>query len=505
MSVERNRWLLLVAGLAAGLLLGFWLSARSQQAHTGSLLPLSPELAAAPLAAHLDSAQVPTTTVYLPSISRDFPPPPPVFGVHMFAVTDTGGLSQVVEAGVHWVRLHTFDWDQIEPLRTEPPTYHWEAVDEDSLRNAAASGLEVIAVVRFAPPWAQQYAGVFCGPIRPDRLDEFAQFLAAAVGRYSAPEFRVRYWELGNEPDVDPSLVGARPAFGCWGDVDDAYYGGGAYAGMLQAAYPAIKAADPRAIVLHGGLLLDCDPRVPGACSGPHGDKPLAFLEGVLRGGGGPFFDLLSFHTYSYFDGLQGVGYMTSYNWPGSVTGIPEKTSFLREVLSAQGFGDKPLINSEAALLCYEGSEDCRQTQAMYVPRAYAETLALALEGTVYYAIINETWWYSGLLLPDLTPKPAYEAYVVAASFLADAKYEGVATGYPPGIEGFAFVQRDSGARVDVLWSADGSVVQADLPPDALAYDHFGTLLASSGQISVNYSPVYVLTPGSGAVPRPHP
>ncbi len=52
--------------------------------------------------------------------------------------------------------------------------------------------------------------------------------------------------------------------FGCWGDPNDkTYYGGEYYAEMLKRAYPAVKAANPQAIVLNGGLLLDCDPRYP--------------------------------------------------------------------------------------------------------------------------------------------------------------------------------------------------------------------------------------------------
>ena len=34
-------------------------------------------------------------------------------------------------------------------------------------------------------------------------------------------EFDVHYWELGNEPDVDPILVNSSSGFGCWGDIDD--------------------------------------------------------------------------------------------------------------------------------------------------------------------------------------------------------------------------------------------------------------------------------------------
>ena len=39
---------------------------------------------------------------------------------------------------------------------------------------------------------------------------------------------------------------------------NDPYYGGGYYAEMLKIVYPQIKAADPEAQILIGGLLLFC-------------------------------------------------------------------------------------------------------------------------------------------------------------------------------------------------------------------------------------------------------
>jgi hypothetical protein len=79
------------------------------------------------------------------------------------------------------------------------------------------------------------------------------------VARYSVPPYNVKYWELWNEPDVDPALaglIGGDIPFGCWGDSTDPYYGGGYYAEMLKAVYPRIKAADPQAQVARGRIAL---------------------------------------------------------------------------------------------------------------------------------------------------------------------------------------------------------------------------------------------------------
>jgi hypothetical protein len=489
-------YLLSTAGLVGAFLAVVWFSVRADDT---PLTVRSPDdllwESESVLSVSSQHTQFMTVTVHLPLVMNGFPPPPPAFGVQMGAITDPQGLAQAVDAGVYWVRFNAFNWDQIEPVRTEPPTYHWDLVDQISLSSAAANDMEVIAVIRFTPDWAQKVSGSYCGPIKADALDEFAQFLQTLVSRYSVAPYSVRYWELGNEPDVDPMLVEEHSGFGCWGDENDEYYGGGYYAEMLRWAYPAIKAADPHAQVLIGGLLLDCDPRVPASCSGPHGDMPLKFLEGILRNGGGENVDVMSFHAYSFYDSDLGLGHMGNSGWPGSVTVVPEKTGFLREVLTEYGCEDKRLMNTESALLCSEPTDECLETQAMYVPRVYAEALALGLEGQTYYAMTNDGWHHTGLLRPDLTPKPVYHAYKTAAFFLSHARYQGEIAGYPASVEGYSFLLRYGNGFVDVIWSTDGTAQNVTLPVGASAYDRYGDLIAASGTIQVDHSPVYVVRP----------
>ncbi len=420
----------------------------------------------------------------LPSPTATPQPPPrqPIFGTQMNQVDAAHGLDLALQAGVHWLRLAAFPWDRIEPDRTDPPTYRWDVVDEASLRQAAEAGFQIIAIVQFTPDWAQKVPGTTCGPIREESLAAFGQFLQALVSRYGATPYNVRYWELGNEPDVDPGLVRPRSVFGCWGDQADEYYGGRYYAQMLKVAYPAIKSVDPQAQVLIGGLLLDRP-------SGGQDSSP-RFLEGVLEAGGGDYFDMVSFHAYSYYGGTPGL--MGNQKWPGSPTVMPAKVAFLREVLARYGYADKPLINTEAALLCRQASADCLEMQAAYLPRVYAEALALGLEGQVYYAWINENWNHVGLILPDLTPKPVYRAYQTAAFFLTAVRYQGRATGYPPEFEGYTFRRDDDSGFIDVLWSADGGAYGLPLPPGATAFDRYGVPIAGPDRVVVDFNPVYV-------------
>jgi hypothetical protein len=145
----------------------------------------------------------------------------------MKEVSFAGGLAQAVRAGAYWIRFGAFNWDEIQPLQTDPPQYNWAAVDELSLKNIAATGTQAIAIVRFAPPWAQKVPGAACGPIKEDALDDFAAFLSAAVKKYSKPPYNVLYWELGNEPDVHPSAIPPGAGWGCWGDKNATTMGAG--------------------------------------------------------------------------------------------------------------------------------------------------------------------------------------------------------------------------------------------------------------------------------------
>ena len=71
---------------------------------------------------------------------------------------------------------------------------------------------------------------------------DYARF-AAAAARHYAP-LGVQAFEIWNEPNTSASWTNPSPA---------------AYARVLKAAYPAIKAVDPSGIVVHRGALAVAD------------------------------------------------------------------------------------------------------------------------------------------------------------------------------------------------------------------------------------------------------
>jgi len=453
-------------------------------------------------------------TLYLPIILKGFPLIPTSFGVEILPnrLDNPSELNLVSQAGVYWARIFVIDWSQIEPIKSDPPVYHWEMVDESGLQNANSRGLRVIATVKFAPSWAQKIPGVICGPILQNELARFAQFMQAVVQRYSSYPYNVKFWEMGNEPDIDPALVPPDIGYGCWGDANDDYYGGGYYAEMLKAVYPVIKAEDPRAQVLLGGLLLDCDPEHPPAGKDC---KSAKFLEGILRhngaNDGGNYFDIVSFHGYPPFMNTTDPGYFVSpLGWdeqnPGWVNQkgadgvggvVMGKIHFIQSVLNSYSIS-KPLMHTEGSLMCpWWNTSQCNppanifyETQADYVVWLYVRNLAAGVESTIWYSFEDPGWRYCGLLDEQGQPKPAYNALKFLTQELKSANYVGAVTQYPE-LRGYEF--SIPGKWIWVLWAPDEQPHPITLPAGTqLVYDKYGNNITPTGSdITVNH-PIYV-------------
>jgi hypothetical protein len=422
-------------------------------------------------------------------------PQVPLPGLHIHNFKSPEQVSLGGGSGASWTRFDDFNWDAIEPVRIEPPEYHWDAVDEAALLAAATGGYEIIGIVLFTPPWAQKYPGIACGPIAEGEFERFAQFMGELVSRYSQPPYNVSYWEIGNEPDVDYKLVDPHSGFGCWGEEDDLYFGGGYYGEMLKVVYPAIKAADPEAQVLVGGLLLDCDPVNPPEnldC------KASRFLEGILEVGGGDYFDGVSFHAYDYYFG-DGIYGNTNWNSYSNTTGpvVTVKAKYLQSLLARFGQPSKYLLNTEVAVLCgRDGREpgcltdDFNQTKSNYVASANVVAAARKLVANVWYSLTG--WRASGLVQgASLQLLPAYDAFRFNADQLDGAQYIRDLEQYD-GLVGYEF-ERD-GDILWVLWSLDGGDQVIDLTSEPSAvYNVYGSGQPVSNNLLITISPIYVL------------
>ena len=342
--------------------------------------------------------------INLPQLMRS-PTFPTVFGAAL-SLTYPKTIDLMATAGNYWVRNDSVAWSNIEPT---PGSYGWSSLGslETEMINARQRGMEKIIVVNSTPDWAQKVSGYSCGPIKESEFPAFANFMFELVSRYSQHPYNVKYWEIWNEPDIDPSLVAPDSGFGCWGDKTDPYYGGGYYAEMLKSVYPQIKHADPQAKVLIGGILLDCDPRTSGLCTGQDGSIPPRFLKGILcRNGandGGNYFDGVSYHAYDFY---QAFGHYNNPGWNSSsdTTGpvVIAKAEFIKQVLNTYDVTGKFLMNTESAIICGcpndpPGGPGCEsapdspfeQTKANYVTQVYASAIAEGLSANIWYHVFG--------------------------------------------------------------------------------------------------------------------
>lgn len=407
-------------------------------------------------------------------------------------------LSRAEELGSTWARFHRLNWREVQPNEGDP--YDWSVLStfEAELRNARQAGFTSIVIVHHSPLWAtiNEPAPTDCGAIRADKFGAFAAFLSAAVNRYKQPEFGVHYWELFNEPDVDPRLVQADNVFGCWGDIDDPYYGGQHYGRMLKVASSAIKAADPSAKVITGGLLLARPVPTPGE------GHPERFLEGILEVGAGPYFDVVAYHAYPSYVGINFDYDQMPSPWESLGGYVLGKARLLRQTMAQYGVS-KPLFLNETALGCDPNWYACNpppadfyEAQANYLVRTFARGLSADIRLFIWYTLNRSGWRSTGLLDQNMDPTATYLTYQHLVVELNRSRFV-APVHYGSGVEAYSFLrERD---RVHVAWSTDTIPDTIYVPQSEFlgAYDREGNPLSpievgTDYQLAVGFSPIYL-------------
>ncbi len=368
-----------------------------------------------------------------------------VFGVQMYGNTSARVpyFGPLMALNATWVRAE-IDWNRIEPTNRSADRFEWTASDR-VLAAAIEGGSNMIATIGRNPEWASPHEQ---GPIDADHLDDFGEFLAALVERYDGdgvdddPCGRVvKHWELYNEPDG-----GSKPGDVRWGNF------GSEYAEMLAVVYPAIKAADPEAKVLLGGIAYDW---FDDQTEQP-GPFVRSFVPDVLAAGGGDYFDVMNFHVYPAF----------APNWvaePSDGPGLLEKSEALRGLLAQYGL-NKPMMITEAGSHSNADGTTQRtsEDQASYVVALYTQSLAANVEAMIWFMLYDPPEWYqnkNGLMTAEDPPglKLAYHTYQRTAERLAQLRFERVLSADELGNErmlGYRFANDATGQTVYVVWMA---------------------------------------------------
>jgi hypothetical protein len=158
-------------------------------------------------------------------------------------------LNLIQQTGVKVTRVDIF-WSDVAPTpprsatNPEDPAYNWQRADA-ILNGLRQRGIRPIVSVYSTPQWAAlgrrpPVAGQPFNPWRPATPVTYGNFMQAVAKRYPF----VRHYEIWNEPSIQlffrPQKAGGR------------YVSIGNYANLVKAAYPRIKRANPRAVVIAG-------------------------------------------------------------------------------------------------------------------------------------------------------------------------------------------------------------------------------------------------------------
>lgn len=196
------------------------------------------------------------------------------FGGNLWGLSSSqiaSDFADAVSLGVGWVRFDV-PWSAIG---TTPSTDDWSQVDT-IVHMANTYHLGVLGILDSTPSWGAETpgcAGAWCAP----QPAAFAAFAAAAAARY-AP-LGVHDWEIWNEPN--------NVMF--WQPTPSA----APYAALLAGTAPAIRRADPSAVIVSGGL-------APEATDAQGDVAQLSYLSGLASDGALAYVNAVGYHAYSF-------------------------------------------------------------------------------------------------------------------------------------------------------------------------------------------------------------
>jgi len=347
-------------------------------------------------------------------------------------------LPLVQAAGFTDIRTHLY-WRDVEPENTTPDAYDWSWYDR-RFRDFRRFGLNPVVSIVGYPLWATKY---YCGGgLLPGMEAEWREFVRAAAERYSVPPYNVHIWEIGNEVDgeteVDPEEDSQRPPEqggnqptwpfgGCWGDIAPEYVT------FLRAAYEEIKAVDPNATVMMGGLAYAVF------------DKWFIkdFFDNFLAAGGAAYTDVVGFHWFPY-----------RQPWATAA----EKAAELRSIMARHGVS-KPLWLTETYMWDRENDTDTRDLRVAFITQELPRALGSGAVDRIYWFGFWDfnpaiSTFDRGLTTVDHRPKPGLKVFEITARFVRSHPLP--PRRMPPGVEAYRFVQPQEGRETWAVWSTTG-------------------------------------------------
>src|ERR1043166_1190821 len=284
-------------------------------------------------------------------------------------------ITALNQAGAQFACINAV-WFAVEPSQKGAYDASLLALYDHLMAKLAENGMKAIFVTADTPYWASadpnKTNGVWSQKYKPTNNSDLADYYVFLLNRFrsTCPHAFV-IWNEENAASFWPSGVSA---------VD--------YFNMLQTCYSAIKAADPQATVLNGGLT--------------DGSNTTNYMASLYAAGAKNYFDAWSQHTYTRTPQYETV------------------VSKVRNLMLANGDSAKKIWITECGWLT---STNVAETGAVSFARQ-AHYLTNMFTRLASYPWVEVVCWYTsrsydenthegsfGLMLPDFTKKPSYFAF----------------------------------------------------------------------------------------------
>lgn len=295
--------------------------------------------------------------------------------------TQVEQLKQMKSMGVTSVRVDAdWYWAQLNG----PDSFDWTSLDQ-VVASLQQVGLSADFVIDGCPPWAAVAGAQGQEFAQPASSAAFAKWAAEVAARYG-PKGVVKFFEIWNEPNISRFWL-PKP------DV-------AAYTEDLIAAYSAIKAVDPSAVVISAGL--------SDAADTSTSYDPRTFLQDMYADGAKGSFDGVGDHPYSYpaspDNGLSGWSQMS------------QTSPSLRSIMVEHGDSAKKIWITEYGAPTTGSDSVSESDQSTELVQAISQAKQLSWIGSFYiYTWSDVSSGPSvdngfGLLTDTNSQKPAYAA-----------------------------------------------------------------------------------------------
>ena len=294
-------------------------------------------------------------------------------------------LKAMKAMGVTSVRLDA-DWSSGQP--SGPGSYDWTSLDQ-VVASIQEVGLSADFIIDGCPSWAAVSGAQGDEFAQPASSAAFAAWAGAVAARYGARG--VNDFEIWNEPNISEF----------WEPKPDP----AAYTADLVAAYAAIKAVDPSAIVISGGL-------APAADTSTSYD-PRTFLEDMYEDGAKGSFDGVGDHPYSYPAAPDD-------DTLGAWSEMSETSPSLRSIMIENGDSAKKIWITEYGAPTTGPNAVSETDQSTELVQAISQVTQLSWIGSFYIYTWSDLATSPaedngfGLLAEDNAQKPAYAAVTAA-------------------------------------------------------------------------------------------